>query len=67
MGGSYFALSGLTGVVTVDAALMETYQDYTSRNSHMSGDYPMLLTGQNIITWTGGVTKVVITPNWRML
>ncbi len=67
VGGSYFALSGLTGIVTVDAALMETYQDYTSRNSHMSGDYPTLLTGQNIITWTGGVTKVVITPNWRML
>jgi phage-related protein len=67
VGGSYFTLNGLTGIVTVDTALMETYQDYTSCNSHLSGDYPTLLAGQNIITWTGGVTKIVITPHWRML
>ncbi len=67
VGGSYFEFSGITGVITVDTPLMETYKSYTSYNSKMSGDYPTLLTGQNIITWTGGVTQIVITPNWRML
>lgn len=67
VGGSYFELTGLTGVVTIDTPLLETYQNYNTRNSHMSGDYPTLLTGQNIITWSGGVSQMVITPNWRTL
>ena len=67
VGGSYFELTGLTGVVTIDTPLKETYKNYTSYNSHMIGEYPILLAGQNIIAWTGGVTQIVITPNWRML
>ena len=67
VGGSYFSLTGLTGSVTIDTPLMETYRNYTSYNTRMSGDYPTLLAGQNIITWTGGVTQIVIKPNWRML
>ena len=67
IGGSYFMLSGLSGTVTIDTPQMETYMNYTSYNNHLSGDYPTLLAGQNIISWTGGVTQIVITPNWRML
>ena len=67
MGGSYFELTGLTGVVTIDTPLKETYKNFTSYNSHMTGEYPILLAGQNIIAWTGGVTQIVITPNWRRL
>lgn len=36
-------------------------------NSAMSGDFPVLLPGQNAISWTGNVTKVEIQPNWRSL
>ena len=64
---AYFELIGLTGVVTVDTVLKEIYQGSTSCNSHMAGEFPVLLPGQNIISWTGGVTKIVITPNWRQL
>ena len=67
VGGSYFAITGLTGAVTVDTPLMETYKTYTSHNSHMSGDYPTLQVGQNIIAWSGGVAQIVIKPNWRVL
>ena len=67
MGGSYFELAGITGIVTVDTPLKETYKNYSSYNSKMSGDYPTLLPGENIITWSGGVTGIVITPNWRTL
>ncbi len=67
MGGSYFELSGITGTVTVDTPLKETYKSYSSYNSKMSGDYPTLLPGENIITWSGGVTGIIITPNWRTL
>ena len=67
MGGSFFELAGITGTVTVDTPLKETYKSYSSYNSKMSGDYPTLLPGENIITWSGGVTGIVITPNWRTL
>ena len=67
VGASYIELTGITGVVTIDTPLMETYKDYTSYNHHMTGDYPLLHTGQNLISWTGGVTQIVITPNWRTL
>ena len=67
IGASLFELLGLTGVVTIDTPLMETYKNYTAYNNHMTGDYPLLHTGQNLISWTGAVTKIVITPNWRML
>lgn len=67
VGGSYFTLTGLTGEVTVDAPLMETYKTYASCNAHMSGDYPTLQAGQNIIAWTGSVAQIAIKPNWRTL
>ena len=67
MGGSYFELAGITGTVTVDTPLKETYKSYSSFNNKMSGDYPTLLPGENIITWSGGVTGIIITPNWRTL
>jgi len=67
VGSSYFSIAGLTGEVTVDTPLMETYKTYASCNAHMSGDYPMMQAGQNIIAWTGGVAQIVIKPNWRTL
>ena len=67
MGGSYFELAGITGTVTIDTPLMETYMDYESYNQNMRGDYPKLLAGENIVSWTGGVSQIVMTPNWRML
>ena len=67
MGGSYFELAGITGTVTVDTPLKETYKSYSSYNSKMSGDYPTLLPGENIITWSGGVTGIIIIPKWRTL
>ena len=67
VGASYIEVLGLTGIVTIDTPLMETYKNYTSYNNHMTGDYPLLHTGQNLISWTGGVSQIVITPNWRTL
>jgi phage-related protein len=67
VGASYIEVLGLTGIVTIDTPLMETYKNYTSYNNHMTGDFPLLHTGQNLISWTGGVTQIVITPNWRQL
>ena len=60
-------LDGITDSITLDTPLIEVYKDTTSMNSCMNGDFPTLLPGQNAISWTGNVTKVVIQPNWRYL
>lgn len=58
-------------VITVygngEVTLMEACSGIASMNSTMSGDFPVLLPGQNAISWTGNVTKVEIQPNWRSL
>lgn len=55
----------VSGSITLDTPLMEAYSGFTSMNSAMSGDFPILLQGQNAVSWTGNVTKVEIQPNWR--
>ena len=60
-------LTDIEDSITLNTSLMEAYKDTTSMNSCMSGDFPTLPPGQNAISWTGNVTKVVIQPNWRYL
>lgn len=67
VGTTIVELDGITDSITLDTPLMEAYKGVTSVNSCMSGDFPVLLPGQNAMSWTGNVTKVVIQPNWRFL
>ena len=60
-------LESVSGSVTLDTPLMEAYSQATSMNSAMSGDFPVLLPGQNAVSWTGAVNKIEIQPNWRFL
>lgn len=61
-------LTGLTSSITLDSELQEAYTGLTTNmNSNMNGNFPILRTGNNIITWTGTVTKVEIDPKWRWL
>ena len=60
-------LDDIMDSITLDTPLMEAYKDTTGMNGYMSGDFPALLPGQNAISWTGNVTKIVIQPNWRYL
>ena len=61
-------LTGLTSSITLDSELQEAYTGLTTNmNSSMNGNFPVLKTGSNSITWTGTVTKVEIDPKWRWL
>ena len=60
-------MESVSGSVTLDTPLMEAYSEATSMNSAMSGDFPVLLPGQNAVSWTGAVNKIEIQPNWRFL
>ena len=60
-------LEGVSGSITLDSELREAYSGTTGLNSAMSGEFPVLKPGQNAISWSGDVTKVEISPNWRYL
>lgn len=57
--------------VILNSELQETYKDTStalvSKNSTKAGDYPVFLPGDNAITFSGGITSLEITPNWRWL
>ena len=67
IGGYLFSLTGVTGTVTVDTPRLECYQDYTSRNGCMAGDYPKIPAVGAYVNWVGDVSRIVISPNWRTL
>ena len=67
IGGYLFSLTGVTGTVTIDTPRLECYQDYTSRNACMAGDYPKIPAVGAYVSWVGDVSRIVISPNWRTL
>ena len=67
VGTTIMELTDITGSIVIDSALQEAYIGNTLMNDHMSGDFPVLKPGQNAISWTGTVTRVVVRPNWRYL
>ena len=53
--------------ITLNTELKEAYCSRNSRNSNMTGEFPLLEPGRNTISWSGDVDHIVITPNWRFL
>jgi len=60
-------LTSVVDYVVIDSELMDCYKDTVLKNNYMNGDFPILIKGDNVISWIGTVTKVEITPNWRWL
>jgi len=60
-------LTNVATYVTIDSNLMDAYKDTNLMNNYMTGDFPILIPGNNTISWAGTVTKIEITPNWRYL
>ncbi len=69
--GSTVSFSDIDENVILNSEIQETYRDtgttLVSKNSTKAGDYPMLLPGENAISFSGGITSLEITPNWRWL
>ena len=65
--GDVIRLTNVVGYVTIDSDLMDCYKDTLLQNNNMSGNFPELIVGPNAISWTGSVTSVEITPNWRYI
>lgn len=69
--GNSVSFSGIDGSIILNSAIQETYQDtgtaLISKNSTKTGEYPVLLPGENTISFSGVITSLEITPNWRWL
>ena len=60
-------LEGISGSIVIDSVLKEAYKESELQNDSMSGEFPVLRPGGNAISWTGDVSRIVVTPNWRYL
>ena len=67
VGTTIMELMGISGSITLNSVIQEAYNGTTLMNDHCSGDFPILYPGGNGISWSGSVSRVVITPNWRYL
>lgn len=62
--GRAFTLSNLADSITIVSEIEEVL-DF--KGKLMEGDFPYFDPGKNTITWTGNVTKLEVTPNWRVI
>lgn len=53
--------------VVIDSIEEEAYLEGVYKNRNMLGEFPKLQVGENIITWTGTITKIKIEPKSRWL
>lgn len=65
-------IEGLEDGIIVDSELGDCFNLtesalLNSKVTLMDDDFPTLAPGENIISWTGNVTKITITPRWRDL
>lgn len=67
--GEEIELAGLTGGALLDSELRACLllDGETDGSGLVTGidEFPMLIPGENTVSWSGGVTRIVITPRWR--
>lgn len=64
IGGSTVAISEIGGSITLDTEIQRAYSGMTPKDSVVSGTFPVLGEGTSAISFSGGVTRVEITPRW---
>ena len=65
--GNVVSLTNVSEYVTLDSEMMDCYKGTQLMNNYMSGDFPELIPGNNIISWVGIVNLIEIIPNFRYL
>ncbi len=65
---SSYYITDVDGDITLDCASKNAYKGAALQNDKIQfSDFPVLKRGNNAIGWSGNVTKVLITPNWRTI
>lgn len=58
-------LEGVVGSITLNTVIQEAYSGDDSQNDKMVGDFITIPPGPVPVSWSGNVTGVLITPNWK--
>lgn len=63
--GVTMSFTGIGDYLNIDCDRMNVYRlPSENKNSLMTGDFPVLKSGDNIVSFTGGITSVTITPKF---
>jgi phage-related protein len=62
--GRAFTISNLSNSITVISEIEEVLD---GKGKLMEGYFPYFDPGKNTISWSGSVTKLEVTPNWRVI
>ena len=63
--GTTMSFTDIVDYLNIDCDKMDVYRlPAENRNSLMTGDFPVLKSGDNLVSFTGGITSVTITPKW---
>lgn len=61
-------LKDISDHVILDSVQQNCYNEQLENlNNKMLGEFPILLSGKNEISWSGTISKLEVTPNWRWL
>lgn len=63
-----YAIKDAVNGMILNSELMSVHKGSILLNDHINfSEFPTLAPGENMIQWSGNVTKLIITPNWRCL
>lgn len=69
IGNQIITINGVNGMIEIDSEIMNAYRNenglITNLNNKMIGDFPILVEGNNHISFDGDITKLEINPRWR--
>lgn len=67
IGDTMVELSGISDYITLDCDLQDAYKGTENCNSKMTGIFPTLEPGDNVVNFTGNITGLKIIPRWWTL
>jgi len=71
IGEQVITIKDVNGTIEIDSTMMNAYRNenglITNLNNKMIGDFPVLVEGNNRISFDGDITKLEINPRWRWI
>jgi len=66
--GTTMSFTGIVDYLNIDCDTMNVYRlPSENRNDLMTGNFPVLDSGSNSVSFTGGIASVSITPRWYVI
>lgn len=67
IGSTTISLEDISDYIVIDSDMQDAYKGTLNENAKMTGEFPELASGANIVSWTGDITGVSIIPRWWTL